>query len=237
MKKLIQFQKHAVYKNDDGELVAQDGTPMHRTPYARMKCWVNPNYTLGYEENREAENDFLFQRITFLGEDKKARIFGVSMEGPGNIPWRYVMAVYEKSDLLPSILRKTRPTWGGHSEEEENGYSLERSDSRLYPIETDKMGRVTRTTVISGDKTKTGWVYNAFDLKIAYNGKTIKPQTVKLLPPNWHVVARKWPCAHICKGREITMLTHELLAKFGIDSARIIKPKALVKDQNKESSR
>ena len=237
MEKLLQFQNHAVYKTDDGYLVAQDGAPMHRTPYARMKSWVNPNYTLGYEENREVENDFLFQRITFLGEDKKACIFGVSMMGAGNIPWQYTMAVYEKLDLLPNILKRSRPMWGGYSEEEESGCSLERSDSRIYPIEVDKIGRVTRTTVVSGDKTKTGWVYNAFDLKIDYDGKTIKPKTVKLLPPNWHIIARKWPSAHTCKGREITPLTHELLAKFGIDSTKIIKPKALVKAQNKEAGR
>lgn len=237
MEKLLQFQGHAVYKTDDGELVTQDGAPMRRTPYARMKSWVDPKYTIGYEENREEQNEFLFQRITFLGEDKKARIFGVSMQGLGNIPWQYAMAVYEKSDLLPAILKKNRPLWGGHSEEEESGYSLERSDSRIYPIDADKFGRVTRTTVVSGDKTKTGWMYNAFDLKITYEGKTIKPKNVRLLPPNWHIIARKWPSALSCKGREITTLTHELLAKFGIDSAQIIKPKALVKAQSKESGR
>ncbi|MBQ4472143.1 MAG: hypothetical protein II942_02735 [Alphaproteobacteria bacterium] len=236
MEKLLQFQNYVVYRKKDGDLVDQDGAPLNRTPYARIRSWVNANYTFGYEENSEPQNDFLFQRISFLGEDKKPRIFGVSQQGSGNIPWQYVMAVYEKSDLLPGILKRNRPMWGGHSEEEESCYSLERIDCRIYPIEADKLGRITRTTVASGEKTHGGWIYNAFDLKIAYEGKTIKPKTVRLLPPSWHIIARKWPSAHGCKGREINAVMHEVLAKFGIDSTQIILPKRLML-KTEESSR
>ena len=241
MKKLLQFQKYAIYQKSNGELITQSGEMLYKSPYSRMKSWSTADHTIGYEENSDCGN-FMFQRLSFVGEDKKASTFAISMQGNGNIPWRYATAVYEKSNVFPMILRKVRPVYGGfnhNTEDDDMGRAIERREARIYPTKQDRQSRATLVTVVSADKIETvtkisntetkidtKWVYNAFDLKITYDGKTIKPKTVRLLPANEEVVEEQTPRAVGCRGREVTPITSELLAKFGIDSEQIIQPKS-----------
>lgn len=231
MQKLLQFKDRSVYKKADGDIITASGQVLNSVRYARNKCWLAPDRTMVYEENEEKENHFLYQRLLFANEDGKTySSFGLSMQGPGNIPWRYAVGIYEKTDAVPMILRTVRPTWGSRLDDEDNDYPIERGESHLYVTDWDKQNRAKRVTVISRERINKV-SYNAFDLKITYEGLTIKPKEVRMLDPNWVVVGRKVPEAHGTNGREINETTHAVLARFGIDSQQIIRSKTFMKSQ------
>ena len=234
MQQVFCYQSKGINKRTDGTIVTDKGVAMTACTNARLKTWVALDYTMSYEENRELDANFLFQRMYFVDEDNKYCSFAVAMQGVprsallqrghgiiwNNVPRKCAMAVYEKSDVMPNILKKTKALWG-HSEDEESGYAFERAESSLYPTSFDAQKRMTQMTVISRERTRDGIVFNAFDLKFAYDKSSMKPKIVRFAPPNWVVVAEK---AHIntnMTGRKICQITQVLLAKFGIDSATI----------------
>ena len=238
MQQVFCYRSKGINKRADGTIVTNSGAMMMPCTNVRLKTWVAPDYTMSYEENRELDANFLFQRMFFVDEDNKYCSFAVAMQGVprsvllqkghgivmNNIPKRSVMAVYEKSDVMPNILKKTKAVWG-HSEDEETGYAFERAESSLYPTSFDTKKRITQMTVISRERTKHGVVFNAFDLKLAYDRVSMKPKSVRLVPPNWVVVAEKAHLNTNMTGRKICPITQILLAKFGIDSTSIQLPK------------
>ena len=238
MEKLIQFQSRALYRKKDQTVIDQRGRELRYCRNSRVRSWIAEDRTIGYIENAEPANSFFHQHLLFAGDDKKYHSFKISMLGlVANTAYGSVLACYEKLDIAPSLLKKDRCTW----EDEESVRAAERFDVYLRPL-LDSKGRMTRMTVFSRERslrTQNKAVYNAFDLKIAYEGTTIKPKTVRLLEPNWNAIAQ-WTQGLIGaannKGREINPVVHEVLAKFGIDSAKIIRPQH-VRANTRTSSR
>ena len=230
MEKLMQFGEHKIYKVSNEEMVDGNGRSLKKRDNMRFRTWRAADHSMAYEENREGDA-YLYQRLSYRGDDKVYHVYGISMCGRGNIPMSSVLAAHETYRVAPSILKINKVSWG-HYDEDEDALPVERSETYLYPEDRyiDKLGRSHVVTVISRDRdADRKEVFNAFDLHISYVGRTCKPARIEMRKANLVVIRHKVPTAYGRHGVEVSTLTHDVLAKFGIDSTQIIRPKYLLK--------